>query len=131
MAAIGAYTIFGWRGTDGVQLSGMETRQVFRDGVSGMDVVQVGVRGKPFKMIAMLDATNALNLALAKIAFNDLQGNLVSVTDNFGNQWARLLVADVQHIKEERRIGAVGGTNAGTYWLETQFTFIPLATSYP
>jgi hypothetical protein len=48
-----------------------------------------------------------------------------------GIQWARLLVQDVVHVKEERRIGAVGGINAGGYWLETQFTFVPMATSYP
>lgn len=129
MASIAGLTIFGWRG-EGVQLSEMQTRLAVRDGVSGTDVVQIGVRGKTFKMTAMVDCTTALNLALAKIAFSNLAGQRVTVVDNFGSIWYGFLVQSVTHIKEERRISAVGGSNAGTYWLESQFELLPLATYY-
>ncbi len=131
MAAVGGYTIFGWRGSDGVQLSGMETREVARDGVSGLDVIQIGVRGKPFKMTAMVDCVDALTRAYTKINFSAMQGNLVTVQDNTGINWANILVKDVAHIKEETHTGVVGGLNQGNYWLETQFTLIPMATTYP
>jgi hypothetical protein len=92
--------------------------EIQRAGVSGSDLMLTGSQGEPFTLLGRATyADNAARLA-GHASFNALRGRAVSVVDNHGDTWSRMLVRGLR-VKKMNRAGTVGGN--GNYHLDLQF----------
>lgn len=128
MPSIGGYTVIDLIAP--VQMSNNTTELVRRDSVDGEDTLYIGIAGADFALPFVADYTTAANLAAAKIAFNNLVGDRISVVDNLGTTWTNLLVRGFNIDGEHFVVAGSGGINNGAYVLRATMQLRPMATYY-
>jgi hypothetical protein len=122
MASIGGVSVHRFIQGE-VQPSGMRTVKIGRAGVSGYDVMQTGSVGEPFQIASVSHYSSESNRHTAHATFNGLRGQIVTVVDNDGRSWTRLLVEDLQ-VEKARLMANVGGgpDSGGLYQLVCRWT---------
>lgn len=111
MAQIGAYSVYSISGVP--EQMGMGHKVSSRPGVNGYDIVLLGGRSEPSALVVKHDFTSAGNMKAGVVSLMGLKGQVVSVSDDFGNVWSNLLVERVVVKSAQRVTHAVGGFNAG------------------
>lgn len=122
MASIGGLSVHGIASGFG-QLSGRKTKLHERPGVSGHDTHDLGVRGRPFRLVAESSHASSADRLTRIAEYNNMTGLLVSVVDDLGDTGNNLLVEDVRVVKKWNP-AAYTGSNA--YWLRVEFSLIQI-----
>jgi hypothetical protein len=116
----------GFRGVPG--LPSLRLDPIVRPGLSGINFHYNGVGGEPFKLVAYCDYTSAANRAAAITALLNKEGTIINLVDKDNVSFARNMVLNVQVTNMQNFAFAVGGQNAGKYFLEVELTLQPTST---
>lgn len=113
-----------------VPLAGEILTRMLRKGVAGVAYVSISWHGEPGQVVCQSGWANAAAAASAKIGHKGLQGQVVSVVDDWGITWTNLVCVDARNVMEEPLVTGVGTLSGKTVKLTTVFTFDPAALFY-
>lgn len=112
-----------------VQLAGYRLKELVTPGVYGKAWQLTGFHGRPFTMTT--DAGFLVSgLGAAKIAHGALQGQVVTVTDDYGVAWTNVVVIGVEFIAEIPLGTPVGDLSGKEVLLRTRWVLDIAATYY-
>lgn len=100
---------------------------ITRRGVDGLATKQLGTKAQPYDTTTLTDTTLALAPALID-SYKALQGNFITVTDDFGRISGTVLVLTVHDVDEAAIRGAAGGLlgGAGEVTLTQSWTLVKM-----
>ena len=114
-----------------INLSGVVLSEITQPGVDGHAYMDVGIRGKPFEIVTVVDLDSAAVMAAEKVLYAALQGALTTITDEIRNVWNNILVLDVEPIREMVLFTPVGGiSNNAADMLVARWLLQNTSTSY-
>jgi hypothetical protein len=106
-------------------LCGTTPRPIVREGVDGVAFLDTGWHGQPFTFRGTVAGTTTTAIAGIETACRNLRGTVVTVTDQFNNQWLSIMIMDSKTVSR-RAIGAQAGWGSGAAYLITiEFTAYP------
>lgn len=120
MANIGGYSVMSLQGPP-PSLSGTLLGDITRPGVPGKAFWTVGTQGAPFQVLSTTACASSYAVGLAIEAYSNLIGSIVSIIDDFGNQYNNLLVREVRPVRQFRTLNPTNPAIACI--LVTEWTF--------
>jgi len=108
------------RGTIAAQ--GEQVEEITRPNVDGHAYAKRGKRGLVMRMRSAADGDDAAGLQTTLVGYKALEGSLVTVIDDFENEWENVLVLEVTPVRQMRLAAAAGGLTAGLYLIECDWT---------
>lgn len=105
---------------------GEEVENITRPGVDGVAYRKLGKRAVGQRLMALVDVADiAARLTLIQSA-SALRGTLITMYDNFGQAWTKMLVVRAEEHKTEPVRGAIGGIagTAGTLLVTLEFELV-------
>lgn len=116
MASIDSNTVLTMTGAMALG-AGERVEDIRRPHVDGVAFRKTGKRGPRVSVTTTLDLGSAAACKSELETYVATMGTLVTVLDAIGNQWANVMVHDVQRLGAKAHLGAVGGINGGNYLL--------------
>ena len=101
---------------------GEQVEDVTRENVDGIALRRLGTRGKPFRVIGVNAVTDGAARKTFLTSCLNLQGKIVTITDDWNVEWPYVAILDVQPQRSTAIAGGVGSLANQGILVTVEFT---------